>query len=244
MKRISIVIPTFNEEGNIGPLIDELNEVRPRLGGEGEVECIFVDDASTDATVAEILKARAANPQLGIRLVRLARNTRLTGAYKAGLASVEGEVIITLDADMQADARDIPKMVAPIFAGETDAVIGIRVRREDNVIRLLSSKIANFIRNSLTGETIRDTGCPIKAYRSVFAKKIKLFGGLHRFIPTLLRMEGARVSQMPVNHRPRVRGVAKFNLTNRLIGPFFDLLSVRWMIKRNLPVGWTEDNGN
>lgn len=244
MKRVSIVVPAYNEEGNIDPLVREFEEVRPSLAQLGEVEVVFIDDASTDGTVGEIVKARKSYPGLGIRLVRMKRNTRLTGALKAGLASARGEFIVTFDADLQADARDIPRLLAPLASGEADVAVGIRVKRNDDVIRLLSSKIANGIRNRLTGEVIRDTGCPIKAYRKSFSDRIKLFGGLHRFVPTLLRMEGARVTQMEVNHRPRTRGVAKFNLTNRLVGPFFDLLAVRWMQKRNLSTPWEEQNGN
>jgi hypothetical protein len=137
-----------------------------------------------------------------------------------------------MDADLQNDPHDIPKLLEKI--GDFDAVCGWRQKRNDNFIRRISSRIANGVRNRLSGETIRDVGCSLKAFRSVYAKKMKLFTGMHRFFPTLIKMEGGRVTEVPVNHRQRTFGTPKYNIRNRIVRSFIDLLAVCWMKKRRL----------
>jgi glycosyltransferase involved in cell wall biosynthesis len=228
---LSIVLPAFNEEGNILPLAGELAEVLPDLAS-WPVECVFVDDGSTDGTRREMGAARARYPALGIRIVALDGNYGLTTAMDAGFKAARGGVVATLDTDRQNDPRDLPRLLAEL--GHADVVIGVRVRRRDSLVKRASSKIANFIRNRATHEDVVDTGCSLKVYRKEFLDRLKLFTGLHRFLPTLLKMEGARVAQVPVNHRPRAAGRAKYGLANRLAGPLADLLAVRWMQKRHV----------
>lgn len=228
---LSIVLPAFNEEGNILPLSGELAEVLPHLAG-WSVECVFVDDGSTDGTRREMIAARARYPALGIRIIALDGNYGLTTAMDAGFKAARGGVVATLDTDRQNDPRDLPRLLAEL--GRADVVIGIRVRRRDSFVKRASSKIANAIRNRATREEVADTGCSLKVYRKAYLDRLKLFTGLHRFLPTLLKMEGARVAQVPVNHRPRAAGRAKYGLANRLAGPLADLLAVRWMMKRHV----------
>lgn len=240
MNKISIVLPAYNEEGNIFPLVAEIVEVYPLLRDMAEVETVFVDDGSTDKTRAEILESRKNHPELNIRIISMKRNSGLTSAMNAGFEAAKGDVLVTLDTDLQNDPHDIPKLLAFLADGTADVAIGIRANRQDTIVKKLSSKIANGIRNWATDENIVDTGCSLKVYRKAYVDRIKLFTGLHRFLPTLLKMEGARVVQVPVNHRHRIHGKAKYHLWNRLIGPLMDLFAVRWMQKRHLGVGWEE----
>lgn len=238
MSRLSIVLPAYNEEGNIAPLAAELAAVAPRLAPRWTVETLFVDDGSTDGTRAEILAARARHPELGVRVIALDRNRGLTAAMDAGFRAARGEVVATLDTDLQNDPGDLPALLAHL--DRADVVIGVRVNRRDGFVKRASSKIANAIRNRATREDIVDTGCSLKVYRKPYLDRIKLFTGLHRFLPTLLKLEGARVVQVPVNHRPRVHGRAKYHLWNRLVGPLLDLFAVRWMQRRHLGYRWEE----
>jgi len=230
-KLLSIVLPAYNEEGNILPLSGELAGVLTELAA-WSVECVFVDDGSTDGTRREMITARDRYPALGVRIIALDGNHGLTAAMDAGFKAARGAVVATLDTDRQNDPRDLPRLLAELE--RADVVIGIRVRRRDTFVKRASSKIANFIRNRATHEDIADTGCSLKVYRKEFLDRLKLYTGLHRFLPTLLKMEGARVVQVPVNHRPRAAGRAKYGLANRLAGPLADLLAVRWMMKRHV----------
>jgi glycosyltransferase involved in cell wall biosynthesis len=228
---LSIVLPAYNEEGNIPVLAAELAAVLPALQPL-EVECVMVDDGSTDGTRREMLAARERLPALGIRVVALDRNHGLTSAMDAGFRAARGELVATLDTDLQNDPRDLPRLVAAV--AEADAAVGVRVHRRDTLVKRLTSKVGNAVRNRLTREDVADTGCSLKVYRREFLQRLKLYDGLHRFLPTLLKMEGARVVQVPVNHRPRASGRSKYGLANRLAGPLADLLAVRWMQRRRL----------
>ena len=238
MPLLSIILPTYNEEDNLEPLVEELLAVLPELRRAWDVECVFVDDGSVDRTREKMLAARTRHPELGIRVVVLDRNWGLTAAMDAGFRAARGEVVATLDTDLQNDPSDLPKLLSHLDRG--DVAIGVRVNRRDTWVKRVSSKIANGIRNRATHEDIVDTGCSLKVYRKEYLDRIKLFTGLHRFLPTLLKLEGARVVQVPVNHRPRVHGQAKYHLWNRLIGPLLDLFAVRWMQKRHLGYRWEE----
>lgn len=229
---LSIVLPAYNEAENIAPLAGELAGVLPALAPLG-VECIFVDDGSTDGTRQEILAARLRHPELGIRVLALDGNHGLSTAMDAGIRAARGELVATLDTDLQNDPRDLPRLLAALSDG-ADAAVGVRVHRRDSLVKRLTSKVGNAVRNRLTGEDIADTGCSLKVYRRSFLSRLKLYDGLHRFLPTLLRLEGARVVQVPVNHRPRAAGRSKYGLANRLVGPLMDLLAVRWMQRRHL----------
>jgi dolichol-phosphate mannosyltransferase len=225
---LSVVIPVFNEEDNVGPLNAELMEVLQALNKTFEV--IYVDDGSKDKSYALLKELQKSNPF--IRIIRFRKNSGQTSAFDAGIKAALGEVIVTMDADLQNDPHDIPALLEKI--GDYDAVCGWRQKRNDTFVRRISSRIANSVRNRLSGETIQDVGCSLKAFRSVYAKKMKLFTGMHRFFPTLIKMEGGTVAEIPVNHRPRKFGTPKYNIRNRVVRSFVDLLAVCWMKKRKL----------
>jgi glycosyltransferase involved in cell wall biosynthesis len=193
-------------------------------------EVIFIDDGSTDKSLQILKSLQSGNS--GIRIIKFIKNCGQTAAFDAGIKAAQGEVIVTMDADLQNDPGDIPRLLEKI--GDYDAVCGWREKRNDNLTRRVSSIIANRVRNRLSGEDIRDVGCSLKAFRSVYAKKMVLFNGMHRFFPTLIKMEGGSVTEIPVNHRPRRFGTPKYNIRNRVVRSFVDLLAVCWMKKRKL----------
>jgi glycosyltransferase involved in cell wall biosynthesis len=223
-----VVIPVYNEEENVGPLNAELMEVLQSLSKT--FEAIYVDDGSKDKSYALLKELQKNNPS--IRIIKFRKNSGQTAAFDAGIRAALGEVIVTMDADLQNDPHDIPKLLEKI--GDADAVCGWRQKRNDTFVRRISSRIANSVRNWLSGETIKDVGCSLKAFRSVYAKKMQLFTGMHRFFPTLIKMEGGTVAEIPVNHRPRKFGTPKYNIRNRVVRSFVDLLAVCWMKKRKL----------
>jgi dolichol-phosphate mannosyltransferase len=227
-RKFSIVIPVYNEEENIKPLIAELRGVLPALGGSYEI--IFVDDGSRDRSFEILLEAASQDPQ--IRIIRFKKNAGQTAAFDAGFKATQGDIVVTMDADLQNDPHDIPRLVEKI--GEFDIVCGWRHQRKDPWIKIVSSKIANFVRNKLSEEEIVDTGCSLKAYKRECLQKLKLFNGMHRFLPTLAKMEGCTVTQVKVNHRPRRFGTTKYTISNRMVRAFADLLAVRWMKRRHL----------
>ena len=225
---ISIVIPVYNEEDSLRPLIAELRDILDALGRFYEI--IFVDDGSQDQSW-EIVKGFASADR-HIRAIRFKENRGQTAAFDAGFKNARGDIVVTLDADLQNDPRDIPRLLEKI--GEFDVVCGWRHRRKDPWIRITSSKIANFVRNKLSQEDIVDTGCSLKAYKRECLERLKLFNGMHRFLPTLVKVEGFTVTEVKVNHRPRRFGRTKYNIRNRMVRSFTDLLAVRWMKKRHL----------
>lgn len=227
---LSVVVPVYNEAECVAPLCAELYAVLPGLGRSFEV--ILVDDGSSDDT-PELLAAEKQRRD-SLRVLRLRKNCGQSAALSCGFDHARGQVVITLDADLQNDPADIPLLLAKLDSGECDAVCGWRQKRRDTWLRRASSKIANGVRNKLSGETISDTGCSLKAYKTEFLRKIKMFKGMHRFLPTLLKMEGARVVEVPVGHRPRHAGEAKYGVWNRVFKSFRDLLAVRWMKRRHI----------
>ncbi len=225
---ISVVVPVFNEEENLPVLIPQLDKVLKQM--EKPYEMIFVDDGSTDGS-RKILK-RLIPQYPRIRILGLKTNCGETAAGAAGLKEARGEIIITMDADLQNDPNDIPRMID--YLKEYDMVTGWRQKREDSWIKRITSKIANGIRNWLTGETIRDSGCTFRAYRRECLQNLKLYKGMHRFMPTLVRMEGYKVIEIPIGHHPRKFGVSKYTTWNRMWRAFVDLLAVRWMKSRHI----------
>jgi glycosyltransferase involved in cell wall biosynthesis len=223
--RVSIVIPAYNEEENLPILMTEL---LPVVNPERD-EILFVDDGSTDRTLNLMLEFKERHPF--VRVIALNGNHGLSAALDAGFKAARGEIIVCLDSDLQNDPSDIPKLLERI--PEYDVVVGIRVNRQDSFVKKISSRIANGIRDQMLQEKWQDTGCTLKAFKRTHLEKIRLFHGLHRFLPTLLLMENARILQLPVNHRPRIHGKSKYHLSNRLFGPLRDLFAVRWMKKRH-----------
>ncbi|OGP84335.1 MAG: glycosyl transferase [Deltaproteobacteria bacterium RBG_16_54_11] len=225
---ISLVIPVYNEQDSIKPLIAELGEVLNGL--DKSYEIIFVDDGSRDRSFALLKEAAAHDPR--IRAIRFRKNAGQTAAFDAGFRTAQGDIVVTMDADLQNDPRDIPRLLEKIE--RFDVVCGWRHKRRDPWIKIVSSQIANAVRNTLSQEEIADTGCSLKAFRRESLHDMKLFNGMHRFLPTLAKMEGFTVTQVKVNHRPRRFGRTKYNIRNRMVRAFADLLAVRWMKKRHL----------
>jgi dolichol-phosphate mannosyltransferase len=223
---LSLVIPAYNEEQSIEACVREANEVLARIGRPYEI--LVVDDGSTDGTFDRLRSLKKSLPPL--RAVRFMENRGQTTAMTAGFEHARGETIVTMDADMQNDPADIPLLLANM--NEWDVVCGVRAKRQDNFMRRASSAIANSVRNRLTHESISDVGCTLRAYRRRHLLRLKLFEGMHRFLPTLLKLEGARVIEVSVNHRPRTKGANKYGVANRLFKGLRDLYAVRWMQSR------------
>ncbi len=225
---ISVVVPVYNEEENLPVLIPKIAEVLRPLGKTYEM--IFVDDGSKDRSRRFLKEMALQYPQ--IRILGFKKNCGETAAGAAGIKEARGGIIITIDADLQNDPKDIPKMLD--YLKEYDMVTGWRQKREDSWVKRITSKIANRIRNSLSGEEIRDSGCTFRAYKRECLQEIKLYKGMHRFIPTLVKMEGYRVIEIPIAHHPRKFGVSKYTTWNRMWRAFIDLLAVKWMKSRHI----------
>lgn len=227
---LSVVFPVYNEEENV-PIL--LGEIARALDGKGWIyEIVAVDDGSSDRSLSVLRESRARYPSL--RILALERNSGQTAALDAGWRAARGRFVVSLDADLQNDPADIPAMMRKLEESASDMVIGVRVNRRDTFARRIQSKIGNGVRNWITGDKITDTGCSLKLVRREAIDRVHLFTGMHRFLPTLVRMEGYRVVEMPVNHRPRQFGVSKYGAMNRAFRGLVDCLAVRWMGKRNL----------
>ncbi len=229
---LSIVVPAYNEEENV-PLLREsiARVIDPRAI---RVEIIFVDDGSTDGTWTAIERAVSIDPR--VRGVKLKQNCGETAACDAGLRAARGTYVMTMDADLQNDPADIPRFLGALSQG-WDCVCGTRVEsrgKGDSFVRVASSRIANAVRNRLSREQITDAGCTYRAFKRECVDKLKLYRGLHRFIPTLLKMEGFTVTEIPVTNNPRLHGQSKYGVWNRLFKSFHDLLAIRWMKSRLL----------
>lgn len=225
---VTVVVPVYNEVENLDPLVQELRGVLSEVARTFEI--LLVDDGSTDGSAEKI--ASLARSGLGVRGLHFRENRGQTAAFDAGFKDARGRAVVTMDADLQNDPRDLPALLTPL--ARFDAVVGYRTGRQDTWLRRVSSKIANAVRNSLSGDDIIDTGCSLKAFRRESLAGLKLYSGMHRFLPTLLRIDGFRVTQVPVHHRPRNLGVSKYGVWNRVFRSSADLMAVRWMKKRRL----------
>ena len=236
---LSVVIPVYNEEASLPPLWAELREVLERLGLAFEV--VFVDDGSRDRSAEIIRSFREADQR--VRLVRLKTNGGETAATDAGFKTARGRCVVVMDADLQNDPRDIPRLLSHL--DHWDAATGWRVDRAagDKFVRRVSSRIANRIRNWVSADTIQDSGCTFRAFRRECLHRLVLYRGFHRFVPTLLKMRGYRVIEVPVGHRPRRFGRSKYGVLNRAAVAFVDLLVIRWMNARLLRYEVVEDAG-
>ena len=225
---ISIVVPVFNEAENVLPLAREVVAAMSQQGRSYEL--VFVDDASTDDTWAQIQQAH----QLGanIRGLRHSRNSGQSAALWTGLQNCSSPLLATLDGDLQNDPADLPRLLAEL--DRVDFVSGMRLARRDNFVRRVSSKIARWARKRILKVDIRDTGCAIRAFKRSALEGLFPFNGLHRFLPVLVHGMGARTLEVPVNHRPRVAGVSKYGIWNRLGRGLYDLFAIAWYQKRRL----------
>ena len=239
MVDLSVVIPVYNEEENLPHLWPELRSVLEPLGCVFEV--VFVDDGSRDRSAELIRGFREADPR--VRLVRLKANGGETAATDAGFKAARGRLVVTMDADLQNDPHDIPELLAHL--DRWDAVTGWRANRGDgdSVVRRVSSTVANRARNWISDESVRDSGCTFRAFRRECLRGLVLYRGFHRFIPTLLKMRGYRVLEVPVRNRPRRFGQSKYGVLNRVFVATADLLVVRWMKNRTLRYEVAEDLG-
>lgn len=230
IQKISYVIPVFNEEENLLKLFDELHPVAERLSIPYEV--LFVDDGSRDGSLAVIHNLACMYSE--VRWLSIDCNCGQSAALYLGFQKADGDVIVTMDADLQNDPADIPKLLD--YFGEYQMINGWRVGRQDTWSKKVGSRIGNWVRNLLTWENIHDTGCSLKVMDAAMVKRIKMFRGLHRFLPTLMRLEGARIIEVKVNHRPRHAGSSKYTNLRRGIEGLYDVIAVRWMIRRNPPI--------
>jgi glycosyltransferase involved in cell wall biosynthesis len=222
---ISILIPLLNEVENIGLLYEQLSETLEDLGKPYEI--IFVDDGSTDGSYELLRELYAQDDQ--VRVICFRRNFGQTAAFAAGFELASGDVVITMDADLQNDPRDIPKLLAKLDEGY-DIVSGWRIDRKDKYLtRRIPSQVANSLISKFTGVQLHDYGCSLKAYRIDVVKNIKLYGEMHRFIPAVASWMGVRVAEIPVNHRPRQFGQSKYGL-QRTVKVFLDLLTVKFLL--------------
>lgn len=229
---LSLVVPLYNEAENLPVLAAEIRRALEPTGRSWE--CLFIDDGSTDDSLA-VLQSLAAGDRT-VRILRHRRNAGQSAALAAGFAAARGAIVVTLDADLQNDPADIPALLARLgdsaATSDCDAVSGVRQRRQDSWVRRISSRVANSVRNWATDEQVSDVGCSLKAYRREVLVGLPMFTGMHRFLPTLVRWNGARLAEIPVNHRPRLHGTAKYGIGNRLFRALADLMAVRWMRTR------------
>jgi glycosyltransferase involved in cell wall biosynthesis len=227
---LSVVIPVYNEAENLPHLWPELRSVLEPLGLGFEV--IFVDDGSRDRSAELIRSFRESDPR--VRLVQLKVNAGETAATDAGFKAVRGRRVVTMDADLQNDPHDIPSLLSHL--DHWDAATGWRTDRGqgDSLVRRVSSRVANRVRNVISDESIQDSGCTFRAFRRECLRGLVLYRGFHRFIPTLLKMRGYRVIEVPVRNRPRRHGQSKYGVLNRVFVATADLLVVRWMKNRLL----------
>jgi glycosyltransferase involved in cell wall biosynthesis len=217
---VSIVVPALNEEAALGELVGELEGVMTTLGGPWEL--IVVDDGSVDGTWARLIELKRTRPN--VTAVRLRRNFGKAAALAAGFRHARGQIVVTMDADLQDDPREIPHLIAKLSEG-FDLVSGWKARRNDPWTRRALSRMFNRVVGTLTGVRLHDLNCGIKAYRHGVVEELRLYGDLHRFIPVLASYRGFRVGEIPVNHRPRAHGRSRYGL-GRVFRGFFDLLSV------------------
>lgn len=225
---ISVVVPVYNEEGNLPVLIPALVEVLKNLGRSYEM--IFVDDGSSDES-RRILKEMASE-HASLRILRFKENRGLSTALVAGMREARGEIIVTLDSDLQNDPADIPRLLE--YLDRYDMATGWRQKREDKWLKKISSKIGNLVRNWVSGENIQDNACTLRAFKKECIQEIPVFNGMHRFLSTLVKMRGFGIIEVPVAHHPRRFGKSKYNIRNRMVRSFIDLLAVRWMKRRTI----------
>ena len=225
---ISIIVPVYNEADNILPMAREVAAAMDKQSQSYEL--VFVDDASMDATPEQIGVARKQDRR--VRGLRHERNSGQSAAVWTGIQATSGRIIATLDGDLQNDPADLPRMLAEL--SNADFICGKRLKRNDTFVRRISSQIARWFRTRALKADFQDTGCAIRVFKREAIEGILPFNGLHRFLPILVHANGSRTLEVPVNHRPRVAGVSKYGVWNRIWRGIYDLIGVGWYIKRRL----------
>jgi dolichol-phosphate mannosyltransferase len=226
---LSIVIPVFNEEENLPILLDELARTLDSVNKPYEIIC--VNDASTDASAAMLAQLQSRYASLRVLTHRI--NSGESAGEATGFKHARGEIIVTMDADLQNDPADIPLFLAAL-TDDVDCVCGVRRTRKDDVIKRLSSNIANKFRNTMIGDNIHDAGCTYRIMRRRALAEMVVFNGMHRFLPAILKAQGYTVQEIEVNHRPRLKGYSKYGVGNRLWRGILDCLAIRWYQARAL----------
>jgi glycosyltransferase involved in cell wall biosynthesis len=223
-KLVSVVVPVFNEAENVPLLMARIHAAL----GDRAYEVIFVNDGSTDGTreVLEALRSEYA----ALRPLHFARNYGQSAALIAGMRTAEGVYVLTADGDLQNDPADFPRIIE--LLGRADCVFGYRASRQDSWVRKLSSRVANAARNAILQDGVRDSGCGTKGFRREVVAHIVPFNGAHRFLAAIVRNAGFTVEEMPVAHHPREHGVSKYGIGNRLWRGIYDLIGVRWLLRR------------
>jgi glycosyltransferase involved in cell wall biosynthesis len=227
---LSLIIPCYNEQENVPTLLQRVGDAMLELGKPFEV--IAVDDGSTDQTPKLLKEAMPDRPWL--RVIRMARNGGQSAAFEAGFNAARGEILATIDADLQNDPEEIPRLLPLLDQYQVDMITGWRKDRQDTCFRRWQSRQANRIRNWITQETVHDSASSLKLYRAHAIKGIKLFRGAHRYFPTLVKMRGYSVYETPVKHSHRFAGTPKYGFRNRAFVGLVDLFGVRWLKKRYL----------
>jgi glycosyltransferase involved in cell wall biosynthesis len=226
---ISVVFPVYNERDNLEPLLEEVEATLNSM----EWEVIAVDDRSTDGSLQELRRLRMDHKSL--RVVSLDRHAGQSAAFAAGVELARGDPVVLMDADGQNDPADVPALLE-MLENDPDcaAVAGYRVARADSRWKRIQSRVANNVRNLLTGDRVRDTGCSLKVVRKAALQSLVSFDGMHRFLPTLIRQAGGKVVEAPVSHRPRLSGKSKYGMWNRGMVALRDAIGVRWLMRRAL----------
>jgi dolichol-phosphate mannosyltransferase len=224
---VSVVVPFFNEEASVAPLFERIAAVFEGLDGH-ELECLLVNDGSTDGTRAAIESAAEADSR--VRPVHLLRNSGQSAALLAGMRRARGAYILTLDGDLQNDPADFPAVLK--LLEEYDCVCGYREHRKDTMVKRFSSRVANWVRNAILQDGIRDAGCGLKGFRRDCVEHLVHFNGQHRFIAVMIRAAGLRIAECPVRHHPRAHGQSKYGIHNRLWRGLYDLFGVAWLRRR------------
>jgi glycosyltransferase involved in cell wall biosynthesis len=238
---VSVVIPIKDERDNLLPLTEQLLKV---LGTREEsrsapFEILYVDDGSTDGSGP--LLDGLARQHAEVKVLHFDRNYGQTAAFDAGFRRAAGDLVVTMDGDLQFDPADIPNLLT--LAARYDLVCGWRKDRHDNLVRKISSRIAFLARGLVMGDRIHDTGCSLKVFRRAVLERMPLFEGMHRFFPALAQMQGFTVTEVPVRHLPRAHGRSKYGIGNRLFKSLYDLLAVRWLQSRCLRYRFRVPNG-
>ncbi|WP_027091718.1 glycosyltransferase family 2 protein [Cohnella thermotolerans] len=226
MVELSVVVPVYNEEENVERLYRAVAEAL--RGRVASYELVMVDDGSTDGSAERMDRLAAADDR--VKVCHFERNCGQTSAIYAGIKKASGRLIALIDADLQTDPDDIFTLMP--YMEQYDFANGKRTRRRDTWVKRVSSRIANGVRNKMTGDSIADTGCPMKLFKREVAESYYLYEGFHRFLPTLARMNGFRVVEVPVRHREREHGASKYGIFNRLFVSLMDAFVIGWLRKR------------
>ncbi|MCG8589069.1 MAG: glycosyltransferase [Proteobacteria bacterium] len=227
---LSVVIPVHDEEDSLDALHRELDAALHSVRGGCEI--VFVDDGSRDRSLALLREIERKDAR--VRVLALDGCHGQSAALAAGFQAARGSFIATLDADLQNDPADLPRLLAEL--SHADVVNGVRAERRDDWVRRLSSRVANAVRRAVVHDGVSDVGCSLRVMRADCLRRVRPFHGFHRFLPALLQLEGARVVEVPVSHRPRRYGRSKYGIRNRLLPGLVDLFGVRWLQSRALRV--------